>query len=264
MTPTHALVREVSAGFARALSTAPDAATLDPARARIQHAAYVQALKDSGLAVHVLPGDPGMPDCCFVEDTAVVGRTRALLTRPGHPARQGEPAAVGSILGKGLELVRMEAPATLDGGDCLKIDARVYVGQSARTNALGIQRLRDALEPDGFTIQVVKIQELLHLKCACSYLGRGHLLLAESLPREPFRGLEILPVPTAEAYAANAVAVGNRVLMARGFPATQRMIAKAGFEVIPLDTTEFRKADGSLTCLSVLYTPFLADSPGIL
>jgi dimethylargininase len=160
--------------------------------------------------------------------------------------------AIRAALGD-LRFEEMALPATLDGGDCLRLGTRLYVGLSGRTNEAGARRVREVFAPRGFEVVTVPVEGILHLKCVCSPLGPRTLLLADgTIPPDTFGDVEVLRVPNEESYAANAVAVGNVALIADGYPATRRVVERAGFEVIPIATSEIAKADGSLTCLSVL------------
>ncbi len=251
--PIRAIVREVADTFQWATVATPPEVPISVRLAKEQHRAYVQALRDAGVEVMVLPADDRFPDCCFVEDCALlVGRT-ALITNIGISTRRGEEATIAAALQGEVRIERMESPATLDGGDCLVVGHKIYVGLYNRTNAEGAKRVREVFEPMGYTVVPVPLHGGLHLKSACSYAGEGRILLAEyTIPPDVFRGVEIITVPGAEAYAANCVSIASKILMSDGYPTARRMIEAAGFEVIALDTSEIRKADGALTCLSVL------------
>ena len=248
------LVRGVAESYVRALVAAPPERPIDVARARAQHAEYVTALASLDVDVVALPADEACPDCCFVEDTAVVAAGAALLARPGAPSRRGEVPAVAAALAERCELVRMEAPATLDGGDCLRAGTTFYVGRSRRTNAEGIARLAAAFAPRGFRVVPVELPAgVLHLKSVCSPLGDDRVLVAElTIPPTTFAGLRAIVVPAAEAHAANAVVVGGGAVVAAGCPRTQSLVEAEGFVTLAVDTSEMRKADGALTCLSIL------------
>lgn len=258
----RAIVRHIPSSFARALSGSAPAQPVDVARARAQHAVYVAALDRAGVSVRVLDALDDSPDSVFVEDTAVVVDDVIVVTRPGAPSRRGEVDSIAAALaspelrsnggaGRPRELVRMTEPATLDGGDCMRVGATLYVGRSARTNAEGVAFLRSALP-----IRVVDVAlppGVLHLKCVCSPLGGERLLLAEgSIDPSVFAGCDVIVVPHRETYAANAVAVGRSVLVAAGHPRTSELLARAGFDLLEVPTSEARKADGSLTCQSIL------------
>lgn len=246
----RALTRSIPSSFSQALCAAPPEQPIDLARARAQHAAYCAALAACGAAVEALAGDEACPDSCFVEDTAVVVGGRALITRPGAPSRRAETPAVATALARWLEVVQMIEPATLDGGDCMRVGDTLYVGRSARSNALGIAQL------SALGLRVVPIDlppGVLHLKCVCSPLGDDRILLAEqSIPRDVFRAA-VVSVPAPETYAANAVAIGRHAIIADGYPRTHEALAAAGFTVHPVPTSEVRKADGSLTCQSIVF-----------
>lgn len=246
----NALVRGVSPSFSRAITRHPEAP--DAARAAAQHAAYVQALRDAGLAVTALPADPELPDCCFVEDTALLAEGRALVCCPGAPARRAEVASVAAALPMPRLYADQLVPgATLDGGDCLRVGRRWYVGRSGRTNEAGIAAVRLAF-PEYEVIPVPVVD--LHLKSSCSDLGGSRVLLAEgTIDAEVFSGLELVFVHAEEAAAANVVALGDLVLVAAGFPRVAATLGALGYAVVPIAADELRKADGALTCLSLLW-----------
>jgi dimethylargininase len=252
--PELALTRHVPSSFAHALAAAVPDAPIDVAQARAQHAGYRAALASLGLEVRVLDADDAHPDCCFVEDTAVVAAGVALVTHPGAPSRRGEVGPVAAALAElGVTIARVEAPATLDGGDCMRVGSTLYVGRSARTNAAGIARLAEVFEPRGLRVVAIELPPgVLHLKCACAPLGDDAITHAVPLPREPFRGLSLVAIPEVESYAANVLAIGRRVIVPAGFARTADLLARAGYEPVPLATTELRKADGALTCLSII------------
>ncbi len=251
---TVALVRAVPASFAHALSAVPPEPPIDVARARAQHAAYVVALASIGLQVVPIAPDEACPDCCFIEDTAVFAAGVCVLTRPGAVSRRAEVEAVAAALAARCQVVRMEAPATLDGGDCLLLGQTIYVGRSERTNASGVARLREAFEPHGVSVVAVAMPPgVLHLKTVCSGLGDDAVLVAEdTLPDGTFGGVRVIRVPAAEAHAANVVVHGRAALVAADAPATAALVEAGGFRVVLVDTSELRKADGALTCLSIL------------
>jgi dimethylargininase len=248
-----ALTRPVPASFANALCAAAPSEPIDYERARQQHAAYVAALRDAGAQIEMLPAADALPDSCFVEDTAVVAAGVALITRPGAPSRQAEPAATADALRSRYELAYVREPATLDGGDCMRVGTTIYVGRSARTNDAGIARLAEVFEPRGLRVVAIDMPSgVLHLKCVCAPLGDDRATLADdSIPRSAFEH-DVVRVPADESYAANVLAIGDRVVVADGFPRTHEALTRAGFRIVPLATTEFRKADGALTCLSIL------------
>jgi dimethylargininase len=247
----RALVRAVPASFANALCANPPTEPIFLGAARAQHTMYCTALLSCGATLVRVPADEDHPDCCFVEDTAVVVGNRALITRPGAPTRRGEIVAITIALEhSGLEVVQMTEPATLDGGDCMRVGKTIYAGKSARTNAAGITRLAEVFKD----LRVVAIDlppHVLHLKCVVSPLGADRVLLAEgSLDRKLFP--HVVMVPPEETYAANCVVVGDHAIVADGFPRTLEAIRKAGLTPHPVPTSEVRKADGSLTCQSIL------------
>ena len=249
----HGLCRELPDSFASALSMQERAVPIDVALARRQHMAYRRALAECGVSLTLLPADETCPDCVFVEDTAVIAGGVALITRPGAPSRRAETPPIARALEPWCRIVTMTEPATLDGGDVMILDKTIYVGLSARTNTAGISALAAAFA--GFRIVEVPLTPtVLHLKCVVTPLGAGAILLADdSLSSELFSGARIVRVPAEETYAANAVAIDGHVVVAGEFPRTHEALRTAGFAIHPVPTTEVRKADGSLTCQSLLW-----------
>jgi len=252
---THALVRPPAETFAAGITSAGLGAPV-LALAREQHEAYCRALERLGLALVRLPPDPEFPDSTFVEDAAVVARGSALLTRPGAPSRSGEVAPVRAALGPWFpQPDAITAPGTLDGGDVCEAGAHCFIGLSARTNAHGAAQLAAWLGRRGIgasTIDVRGIPGLLHLKTGLAWLGGQRLLASRGLAgHEALRGWEVVRVPEGEEYAANCVRVHDAVLVPRGFPATAALLGGLGYDIVPLEMSEFRKMDGGLSCLSV-------------
>jgi dimethylargininase len=247
----RAITRAVPNSFANALAAVPPDPPIDPVLARAQHAAYRAALQACGASVELIAADEACPDCCFIEDTAVVAGRVALITRPGAPSRRAETAAAAEALRGDHELVRLAAPATLDGGDVMRVGDSLYVGRSARTNAEAIAQLARAF-PRLRVVAVDLPPNVLHLKCVCSPLGEDRIALAEgSIPAATFAA-SVVWIPAVETYAANVVAIGSHAVVAEGYPRTHEALAQAGFTLHPVPVSEVRKADGSLTCQSIL------------
>ena len=257
MSWARAIVRPPGTTFADGLTTAGLGPPELPA-ALAQHAAYVRALGECGLEVVTLPADDRFPDSTFVEDTAVLARGLAVLCRPGAPSRAGEVEAIrGAVESFFPDPAAIEAPGTVDGGDVCEAGDHFFIGVSERTNEAGARQLATLLATRGLTSTLVDVRGvpgLLHLKSGIAWLGGGTLALADALSSRPeFAGWTPLHVASEEAYAANAVLVNGRVLVAEGFPRFAASVRALGLPVVPLDMSEFRKLDGGLSCLSLRF-----------
>jgi dimethylargininase len=249
-----ALMRGVPPTLAACELTFREREPIDLGRAVAQHAAYADLLGALGLEVLELPADPALPDCCFVEDVAVVLDEVALLTMPGALSRRGEVSAVESALGRYRPLERTRLPATLEGGDVLRVGRRLFVGRSARTNEAGIARLAAVAEPFGYQVVPVAVTGSLHLKSAVTALDDERLLANPAwVDTAPFAGLGVVPVDPGEPGAANVLRVAGLVVAHPGFPRTLDRVAALGYAVRPLDVSEFLKAEAALTCKSLLF-----------
>ena len=249
----HALVRPPGESFVRAISTS--GAAIDMALARAQHAEYRQALAAAGVEVEVLPSDERYPDSCFMQDPALVIAGTAIIARPGAASRRGEEDAAAEALAGRFPQVRIVPPGTLEGGDVLILPDRVVVGRSERTNRAGIAQLAVALStPSGLPVLEAPVDGYLHLLSAVTHLGRGTLLAVEGFAlHSGLAGCKVLRVPADEAYACNALGIGDKVILPAGYPKTAAMLRAHGFEVLPVPTTEFAKADGGVTCLALAW-----------
>ena len=252
---TRAIVRTPGGNFAQGLTSAGEGAP-DLERALQQHARYCEALRECGLEVMQLPADVRFPDGTFVEDTAIVTERVVVATRPGAAARAGEVEVIEPALKSiGRELRRIEAPATVDGGDVCDADGHFFIGVSARTNEEGARQLTRILERHGYTSALVDIRDsraLLHLKSALAYLGERRLAIGPGVPElADLGGYERISVPAREAYAANCVRINARVLVAQGYPEFARALRARGYAPLELDMSEFKKMDGGLSCLSL-------------
>lgn len=242
----RALVRPVPTSYPRCLSVHP--ADIDVLRARAQHARYREALGAAGVEVVELPPLEHQPDSVFVEDTAVILESIALITRPGAPSRRGEVEDLGGVFGP-REVLRMTAPATLDGGDVLRVGRFVFAGLSSRTNREGFEFLRAAAERAGLEAVEVRVGDGLHLKSACSRLGEAVIGHFDRIDRAPFdaRKLELIAAP--DELGANVLELETKVLVSAAAPKTAKLI---GSRAISVDVGEFHKGDGALTCMSIL------------
>ena len=227
----------------------------DIARALDQHAAYVEALRRCDVTVTILPALEDYPDSVFIEDAALCTRSGALSTRPGAESRRAEAAILLPELQRFFpDIGCVEAPGTLDAGDVMMVGDHFYIGLSERTNQAGADQLVAFLTSRGLTGSCVPLRDSLHLKTGLSYLENGHLLATgEFLGRPEFSGLQVVEVPAEESYAANSVWVNGWVIMPAGYPLTKARVGRLGYEVIEVDTSEYRKLDGGVSCLSLRF-----------
>lgn len=249
----RALVRGVPDSYEAATREHFGEGQIDVAVARAQHATYCEALANAGCEVHMIPADSAFPDCCFVEDMAVVAGGVAMITHSGHPGRVGERVAVEAALGRWMPTVRMPDHAHLDGGDVLVCGDVILVGLTRRTDAEGVAFLEQTFGPRGFQIQAIEMPGL-HLKCVVSKISRGVIGATRgSVAPGMSLGLRVVELPEEETYAANFVVVGNKAIVSAGYPRTAAILKAQGLALTAVPTTEFFKADGSLTCLSILF-----------
>ena len=255
MNRTIAITRKISRRFNECQLTHIDRQPIDLALAQEQHRQYEQALEALGVQVISLPAEAELPDSVFVEDTALVLDELAVLLRPGAEIRRGEVAAVGQALLPWRKVMRLEAPATADGGDILVLGREVLVGQSTRSNTAAVEQLRAVLEPYGYKVRGVPVKECLHLKSAVTQAGPGMLLVNPAwVEVGEFPGWEFIEVDPVEPAAANILLLpGGGAVYPRHYPRTQARLEAAGVKLTQVPATEVAKAEGAVTCCSIVF-----------
>jgi len=228
-------------------------ATIDVELAATQHTSYEQALDRLGFTIFQLEAQDELPDSVFVEDAALVLDDVAIITRPGAPARRAETLTIAEALALLRPLVEIAAPGTLDGGDVLRIGSRLFVGRSTRTNDEGIRQLRELVRAFGYTVVAVPVSGCLHLKSAVTQVRSDTVLINPVwVPAAPFRDIRLIEVDPAEPLGANALLAAGSVLYADSYPRTTARLLAEGIDVRLLNMSEIAKAEGAVTCCSVL------------
>ncbi len=247
---TKAIVRRPGRNFSEGITTS-NLGKPDFEKALEQHTAYCDALRRCGLEIIILEADGRYPDGCFVEDTAIVTSEVAVITRPGAASREGEEAVISEILSEFRKIETIRFPGTLDGGDVLRVENHFFIGISGRTNREGARQLSAKLSKYGYTASETEVGEGLHLKSGIAYLGKGNFISAEGFSIISSSGIIISDQE--ESYSANCLTVNDFLLIPKGFPKSKMKILELGYNITELDMSEFRKMDGGLTCLSLLF-----------
>lgn len=249
-----AITREVSPRIGQCELTHLDRQPIDIELARAQHQQYTTCLAALGCQLVQLPAEPALPDSVFVEDTAVVLDELAIITRPGADSRQPETSSTAKALEPYRTLWRIEAPGTLDGGDVLRIGKTLYVGLSTRTNQAAIDQMAAFLDPFEYTVQGVQVNGFLHLKSAVTQVAEDTLLINPVwVTAALFGDRTIIEIDPVEAYAANALLIGETLIYPTSYPRTRQRLEQHSIKVQAVDVSELIKAEGAVTCCSLLF-----------
>ena len=249
-----AITRDISPAIARCELTHLSRQAIDLTKARAQHDAYEQCLTEAGCSVVRLAAGPDTPDSVFVEDIAFVIDEVAVITRPGAESRRAETDAIAGALRPYRPLRHIEPPGTIDGGDVLTMGRRVYIGESRRTNRAAISQMEQILEPYGYTVYAVAVRGCLHLKSAVTAVSDDTLLVnREWAPAERFLPFKLLDVDPAEPLGANALRIADRVIYPAMYPRTRTRLEDRGIPVRSVDVGELAKAEGGVTCCSLIF-----------
>lgn len=249
-----AVTRAVSPRLAECELTHLARDPIDVAKAIADHERYEAALRSLGATVVRAPEAPTLPDAVFVEDTALALDEVAIITRPGAPTRRPEIESIATVLSAYKSLQRIQSPGTLDGGDVLVVGRTIYVGLSSRTNHDGLAQLETFVREWGYEVIPVRVNGCLHLKSAVTQVADNLLLINPGWVRpECFASIEIMAVAPSEPAGANALRIGTSVIYPTHYPETAERLERAGLRVVPVPCAELAKAEGGVTCCSVVF-----------
>ena len=249
-----ALMKEVSANISDCEITNISRIPIDHDTAVEQHTNYAETIRKLGYKIHMMKADD-LPDSVFIEDTAVVLDEIAVITYPGASSRRAETQAVAEALHIYRDLKYIKPTGTLDGGDVLQIGRTLYVGKSCRSSAVGISQLRDIMKPFNYEVVSIPVQGCLHLKSAVSLVAENTLLLNPSWVNPDLFGDigNFVTVDPSEPYGANALFLDNGTVYSSEYPKTRRKLIASGINVVSLDISELAKAEGEMTCCSIIF-----------
>jgi dimethylargininase len=248
-----AITRDVSPRFNECEITHIDRTPIDVDVARAQHHEYVQALRQLGCDVLELPAEADLPDSVFVEDTAFILPKLAVITRPGADSRKPEIDSIVRVLAPRIKYVQLQAPATLDGGDVLVLGRDIYIGQSTRSNKAAVDQLNVLLGEYGYQVIGVQIHNVLHLKSAVTRVDDHTLLINPNwVDMQHFKEFAWIEVDLDEPFAANCLPVAGSIIFPTAFPKTAARLEAAGFRLVAVDISEMAKAEGAVTCCSLI------------
>jgi dimethylargininase len=250
----RALTHKVSPRIAECEVTFVDRSPINLPIAIRQHDHYCDVLKQLGVIVKQLSENESYPDSCFVEDTAIVVDELAIICSMGVSSRRGETKLIEHELSQYREIAHISLPATIEGGDVLRIGKRIFVGQSSRTNLEGMAELARILEPYGYHIVQVQTKGSLHLKSACTAIDEETLFVnPDWIELDALRGFNLVYTPADEPWSANVLRVGTTVCVQAGFPRAVELIERMTERVEIIDISELRKAEAGLTCSSIVF-----------
>jgi dimethylargininase len=248
-----AITRDVSPRFNECEITHIDRTPINVEVACAQHRGYVGALKALGCEVVELPAEPDLPDSVFVEDTAFILPEAAVITNPGADSRKPETESIVRALSPLKKLLRIHEPATIDGGDVLVLGKKIFVGLSTRSNQDAIHQLNEMLGELGYTATGVTLHDCLHLKSAVTQVDERTLLINKHwVNTQHFESFDLIEVDPSEPYAANCLPIGDSIIYPNAFPKTRARLEARGYKIVGVDVDELAKAEGAVTCCSLI------------
>jgi len=248
-----AITRQVSPRFTECEITHIERIPIDLEIACAQHDEYVKALTQLGCNVIELPAEATLPDSVFVEDTAFILPEVAVITRPGADSRKPETESIIQVLMPLTKLVHVREPATVDGGDVLVLGKRIYIGRSTRSNQEAMNQLNELLCEYDYSVTGVELHDCLHLKSAVTRVDDKTLLINKNwVDTGYFEHFDLIEVDPSEPHAANCLPIGDSMIFPTAFPKTRSKLEERGYNVVTVDVSELAKAEGAVTCCSLI------------
>jgi dimethylargininase len=249
-----AITRKISPNIGQCELTHIERLQIDLQLANRQHQQYETALTDLSCQLIQLPAEPDLPDSVFVEDIAIVLDELAIITRPGALSRRAEVPSVASALQSYRKLVYIQEPGTIDGGDVLRIGRTLYIGLTDRSTQYAVEQVRAALSPHGYAVRAVPVHGCLHLKSAVTQIASDMLLLNSAWVNPAnFDGMRCIEIDPREPYAANSLLLEGTVIYPAEYPHTRQRLEKAGIPLKIVPASELAKAEGAVTCCSLVF-----------
>ncbi len=250
---TIAITREISSRFNECEITHIDRTPIDLKIARNQHWEYTKALSELGCEVIRLPQEPDLPDSVFVEDTAFILPEVAVITRPGADSRKPETQSMAKTLSSYRSLMHVVEPATVDGGDVLVVGKNIYIGLSTRSNQFAIDQIRNLLGQFEYKVTGVQMHDCLHLKTALTRVDDSTLLINKNwVDAQHFKNYDLIEVDASEPFAANCLPINGQIIFPTAFPKTRANLEARGCKIQPIMVDELAKAEGAVTCCSLI------------
>jgi dimethylargininase len=248
-----AITRQVSPRFNECEITHIDRSPINIDIASAQHEGYVQALKDMGCELIELPAEADLPDSVFVEDTAFILPEAAVITRPGADSRRPETESIIRALRPFRELLFINEPGTVDGGDVLVLDKVIFVGMSTRSNQAAVDQINILVGKFGYQAQGVELHDCLHLKSAVTRVDAKTLLINRNwVDTRHFPRFDLIDIDASEPFAANCLPVNGEIIFPAAFPKTRAKLEARGYKVRTVQVDELAKAEGAVTCCSLI------------
>jgi N-dimethylarginine dimethylaminohydrolase len=231
---------------------------------------FQQVLTAQGAVAKKFISDPSVSiDSIYCRDASLATDHGVILCNMGKAARMPEPQACERVFrANGIRILgAVRSPGTAEGGDCAWIDEKTLaVGRTYRTNAAGIQQIRQLLSPFGVSVLEVPLphykgpSDVFHLMSIFSPVDLRLAVVYSSLMPVAFReelinrGFRFVEVPDEEfdSMGCNVLAIAPReCMMVKGNPQTKSRLEAAGCRVTVYDGSEISvKGGGGPTCLT--------------
>ncbi|HWP59322.1 MAG TPA: arginine deiminase-related protein [Candidatus Acidoferrales bacterium] len=233
------------------------------AASRQWQALYELLRNEAGVEVDLLQPAPGLPDMVFTANGGLAWGKKFIAANFRYDVRRGEVIHFENwFSARGYEIVRLPQGLFFEGeGDLLLCGEVFFAGYHIRSDIRAHQRIAEITGREVLSLELTN-EWFYHLDTCFCPLGDGRALFyppafdayARKVLESYVQQLIAVSERDARAFACNAVAIGNSVVMNEGSRETRAALESLGYAVKALDLSEFIKAGGSAKCL-VLKVP---------
>jgi len=232
----------------------------NPQLARGQWQRLYQTLGGLGAAIDLLEPVAGLPDLVFTANAGLVFQDMFLPARFRFSVRQGETSHFEKwARDRGFTLVPLPEGMNFEGaGDALFCGDTLFAGYRFRSDVRSHQWIGERLGVPALPLELVD-PRFYHLDtCFCPvapgvaiYYPGAFDEYGRSVLKDRIDRLVEVSAEEAVSFSCNAVVVGSSVVLNEGAPKLAAALETLGFNVRPLEFSEFIKSGGSAKCLTL-------------
>ncbi|HET8589349.1 MAG TPA: arginine deiminase-related protein [Nakamurella sp.] len=234
------------------------AVPVDADLAMAQWRDLVATYRSLGHRVEIIEGEPGLPDMVFAANAATVIDGTAVAARFSTDKRTGEEQPYRAWLRDHLSSVLVPDRVNEGEGDLLWTGRLLLAGSGFRTDPLAHGEISELLGVPLVSLRLVD-PSFYHLDTALAVLDQDTVAYypgafsagSQRILRRLYPDAIEVSLADAQWFALNAVSDGRFVVLPKQAPDFAEQLAAAGFEPVPVDVSEFRKAGGGAKCCTL-------------
>ena len=241
---------------------------VDKAMAKQQWEKLHQTYLDLGYEVELIEPVESLPDMVFTANGGLIHRDKTVLPRFKHQQRQGETPLFEKWFRENLPDNDVLVPDGLfEGeGDALFVGDKLYGGYGFRSSKEEYAQIAEFLGVDVVLLELID-PRFYHFDTCFSVLDSQTVAYYPGAFSDESQELIDKHIPytiqvdenEAEAFGLNMFSDGKNAVVAVQAEVFRKELEDRGYNVIPVDVSEFRKSGGGIKCLTLLLEQILTN-----